>query len=482
VFFGGSNFAAYDTGGFIRALNYATIGGDTNTVDVGSITIGKHVKLTATPGSSQAAISLLSLNLAGSGVSWTTTSGNLQAPGIIKSGGGTQSTISGGNLTGGGNTELVIRTDTVNDSLLISSNLVQGTGALTKSGAGTLTLSGSASTYTGQTYVNGGTLSIGSNINLGAVTTGATLNLRGGTLQSTGTFALDNAGATKRAVVLTYLNGIDVTGSNTLTVSGVVSGTGSLTKSNTGTLALTGTNTYSGATYVTNGTLAVNGTGSINSSAVTVNGGNFRYNSTVAYTGTLTYTSGTIGGTNLGGSFDNQTIGTGKTISPGNSPGTASTGSQTWAGGGTYVWEVNNAQVGGVGGGTAGADPGWDLENGTGTLTISATSGSQFNLLLTSLSLGNTAGLATNFDKTSNYNWLIADFASVTGFAANAFNINTSAFTNTFTGTFGVATGDMGTIGGDSSQIYLTYTAVPEPGAALIGSLGLLALLRRRRN
>jgi MYXO-CTERM domain-containing protein len=36
---------------------------------------------------------------------------------------------------------------------------------------------------------------------------------------------------------------------------------------------------------------------------------------------------------------------------------------------------------------------------------------------------------------------------------------------------------------GDNSQIYLTYvTAVPEPGAALIGSLGLLALLRRRRS
>jgi hypothetical protein len=115
------------------------------------------------------------------------------------------------------------------------------------------------------------------------------------------------------------------------------------------------------------------------------------------------------------------------------------------------------------------------------TLTISATSGSHFNVLLTSLSLANVAGSAINFNSASNYNWLIADFASVTGFAADAFNINTTEFQNPFTGTFGVALGNTGGIGGDSSQIYLTYTAVPEPGAALLGSLGLLALQRRRR-
>jgi fibronectin-binding autotransporter adhesin len=261
VFFGGSEFAARSaTNGFVRALNYATIGGDTNTVDVNTITAARHVKLTSTP-ASQAAISLLSLNLSGSGVSWATTSGNLTVPGIIKSGGGSQSTISGGNLTTASNAELVIRTDTASDSLAISSNLTQGGGALTKSGAGILILSGSATSYTGQTYVNGGTLSIGANINIGAQATGATLNLRGGTLQATGTFGLFNgtAGTNNRAVVLTNAAGFDVTSSNTLTVAGVVSGTGSLTKTNTGTLTLSGTNTYTGATLVSAGTLFVSG-------------------------------------------------------------------------------------------------------------------------------------------------------------------------------------------------------------------------------
>jgi len=89
------------------------------------------------------------------------------------------------------------------------------------------------------------------------------------------------------------------------------------------------------------------------------------------------------------------------------------------------------------------------------TLTISATSGSHFNVLLTSLSLANVAGSAINFNSASNYNWLIADFASVTGFAADAFNINTTDFQNPFTGTFGVALGNTGGIGGDSSQSVL---------------------------
>lgn len=38
-------------------------------------------------------------------------------------------------------------------------------------------------------------------------------------------------------------------------------------------------------------------------------------------------------------------------------------------------------------------------------------------------------------------------------------------------------------IGGELSNggTYVTLTVVPEPGAALLGSLGLLAMLRRRR-
>jgi autotransporter-associated beta strand protein len=348
---------------------------------------------------------------------------------------------------------------------------------LIKTGAGNQTLNDTNS-YTGGTRIDGGTLTLGHATNTLA-DTGA-VNVNGGTL------ALGTRTDTVGAVTLTSGN---ITGSGTgaLTgtgsaydvrsgsVSAILGGSVGLTKSTAGTVTLTGTNTYSGATQINAGTLAVNGGGSINNSAVTVNGGTFLYNSSVAYSGGLTFTSGTIAGTNLTGSLGNQIIGAGKTISPGNSPGTMATTDQTWANDGSYLWEINNIT------GTVGTDPGWDFLSGTGALSITATSVNPFDILITSLTLGNLAGNAVNFNNASNYNWMIADFSSISGFDVSDFSLLTGGFSNTFTGNFGISLGGVGAVPGDSSQIYLTYTAIPEPGAALIGSLGLLALLRRRR-
>lgn len=136
---------------------------------------------------------------------------------------------------------------------------LNGGGALTKTTGGTLVLAGT-NTYTGQTVISAGKLSISSETNLGANPGTATpdqLLLNGGTLLTTATLVIDDS---NRGITVGASGGtIETAASTTATISNVITGGGILTKEGTGTLLFTAANTNTGATVVNNGTLG--GTG-----------------------------------------------------------------------------------------------------------------------------------------------------------------------------------------------------------------------------
>ncbi|MFH1044538.1 MAG: autotransporter-associated beta strand repeat-containing protein, partial [Pseudomonadota bacterium] len=220
--------------------------------------------------------------------------GNVSVTGTLDLGGFSE-TING--LTGGGTVDNSVAggpyTLTVGSNDAISSfggviTDATGTLALTKTGTGTLTLTG-ANTYSGTTTISAGTLQVGDG--------GTTGTLGNSAVTDNGTLAFNRSDS----ILMDYF----------------ISGSGALTQAGSGTLTLRGTNTYSGGTTISAGTLAVgNGgtAGQLGGGAVTNNGTLLRFqradsitvNNAISGTGALTYTGGvqndgntlTLGGAN----------------------------------------------------------------------------------------------------------------------------------------------------------------------------------------
>ena len=131
------------------------------------------------------------------------------------------------------------------------SGIISGSGSLTKAGSGTLTFSAN-NTYTGDTTISAGTLKLTGTL---ADTTDV---INSGTydVDTTDTIqSLSGSGAVELASGITLTTG----DSGDDTISGIVSGDGSLTKAGSGTLTLSATNTYTGDTTISAGTLTVSG-------------------------------------------------------------------------------------------------------------------------------------------------------------------------------------------------------------------------------
>jgi autotransporter-associated beta strand protein len=333
----------------------------------------------------------------------------------------------------------------------------------------TITLTTGAVNHTGSLTLQGtatGDTTIGSNI--GANVTGVTQNsatsrlilsgtntYTGATTISAGTLQIGAAGTTGRlstSSAITNNGALVFNRSNAVTqgtdFASVIAGTGSVTQSGAGKLTLSGANTYTGATSVSAGTIAVNG--SLANTSTTVSSG-----------GTL-QGSGSIGGS--------VTVQSGGTLATGNSIESLTTGALTLEAGSTFAYEINNDAAAGVAG---------DLTAVTGSLTLD--SGNLSLLTLAELGTGSWSigDKLTLISYSGAWNGGLFSYSSST--LADDSNINFSGMEWSFNYNDAAAgtnyTGDL------TGTSYVTMTAIPEPNtAALVGGLGMLALLRRRRN
>jgi autotransporter-associated beta strand protein len=348
---------------------------------------------------------------------------------------------------------------------------------------GTVTNSGT-STFNSLNNVTltGGTLTSTTGIAGGAQDWGAWII--NGTVTSTGTSLIEGAATSGRHIRLNANannTNFDVQ-SGTLTVSAPIKNgrtgsnpfperTSTLTKLGSGTMIISGVSAYTGTTTVSAGKLTISSTGQLSSdvtngvtigTASTAATSEFNYNSLTALAKSVSFAAGSTGGT-LSGSgtiTPTVTITSGNTLAIGNSVGTMNFGTNLNLAG-TTLMEIDGPNPTGQN----------DFANVTGTLTYGGTM---------TLDIGMIFGVGT-------YTWNLFDFA---GGALGTFNAGGITLADNYSGT--LLDADLNgiwdlTSGSNTWQFtestgVLGLTVVPEPSAALLGSLGMLALLRRRRN
>jgi autotransporter-associated beta strand protein len=313
---------------------------------------------------------------------------------------------------------------------------------LTKSGAGTLLLTGSNG-FTGGAALNGGTLGVGSANALGS---SGTISFGGGTLQFSASNTTDYSGRFSNAASQQY--SIDTNGQNVTLGSNLTSSGGSFTKLGAGSVTLSGSNSTSGGTTVSAGGLRLNGSiaGGLNVAAF------------ASFSGT-----GTVGG--------NATIA--GTHSPGNSPGT-----QTFSGGLTYQagavvnWELIANTTG-----TAGVN--YDqIIMPTGNLTFSGST----TLALSFSGDGSTVNWSDSFWNV-NRAWTVYDLSG--GLTSNLSNLFLGGSLLDSVGN-PLSPNERGyfTTSLSGQDVMLNFVAVPEPATWAMALTGLVCggwMLRRRR-
>ena len=358
--------------------------------------------------------------------------------------------------------------DLVLSTVIRDSTAPVAVGHLVKNGTGTMQIEGggSANTYTGTTAVNEGSVVLFKTAGVNAIPAGA-LTIGDGTggakadkvivrssnqiadannvtVASSGVLDLQSFGASETVASVSGDGAVDlgsgsvftVNGSTTETFSGVISGSGTLTRSGSGTTILSGSmNDVLASTVSGTAKLLVNG----------VLGGDV-----------LVQTGGTLGGS--GTTSGNIVVQSGGFLAPGNSPGLINTGSLNLQDGSTLSIQIEGSTLG----------SGYDSVNVTGAVSLLQTTGSILSL-------------------SGSYVPLPADYFAL------IINDGADAVSGTFAGY--AEGGSVGFFNG--VELFITYAGnvdagstsndvlltVPEPGSAtlLIGGLAMLLGRRRRK-
>ncbi|MGH7383332.1 MAG: beta strand repeat-containing protein, partial [Candidatus Methylomirabilales bacterium] len=359
--------------------------------------------------------------------------------------------LTSGNINGSGGTLTSSTTFDMQSGSV--SAILGGAVGLNKTTAGTVTLSG-ANTYTGVTTINGGTLSISADANLGTAPgapTAGQLAFEGGTLETSATFTLN----ANRGTALNAGGGtIQTDPTTTLTYNGVMAGAAgnAFTKTGTGTLVLGGTNTYAGVTTVSAGILNVQN----NTALGTTAGG-----TTVASGATLEIASGIAIGAetlNVGGAGVGSNGALVVTSGSGSLAGAVTLGANASIGGNGSL--TLSGTVDDIAAGTSTL-----TQVGSGTLTFSSTVGATNALAAVTTSSGQTTAINGGSVRTTGaqtYGGIVTSGGATTLTSTGGGNITANNSGNDFNGDLILSTSGSASIV-DSNALAL--------GASSVGTL-----------
>ena len=298
---------------------------------------------------------------------------------------------------------------------------------------------------TGALTINGGLVTVGATLSRG---TDGTINLNsGGTLQigvgGTSGVLLGGTGSLVNNGTLIFNR------SDASTYSGIISGTGAVTKQGAGTLTLDGNNSYTDGTMISGGVLALSGTGSIGTGGLnlgtTGTPGVFDLSALTGGTYSLPANGNLAGAGTLSGS--GKSLAVLGSLAPGNSAGTITVGSGfslNLSNSGSSVFEITSPAF------TAGT---FDLVNGDGSVVF-----------------GGILNLAFSGGSYADGTDVLQIFAATGGRSGNFSAVNATGLAAGQSATFNSATGFI--------------TVVPEPSTiALMASAGagLAGMMRWRK-